>query len=642
MGDNTETDELSDMQKTLLKRDQDEQESKSLALDLETLNTEYKNLLVRYRQSVLDYTNYLNEESSKPCSEFKLDSKGISQKCYDEIWKNSGCTTTGLVSADNDWAKTRTLQQLIYDSFLWATMTDQSHRKGCYGTYEAPYLIIGVGTNGKLYVRNGLEGTWSIINDDAANDLTSISTGKDRQSLIASTKSYKIFSKPSYDYPKWQPVINDNCCVISVAMGPDGTLIGVGTDNKLWSKPSLEGTWRQTSTSEWITSICIAPDGSIYCIGQGNTIWRKSNYRNLTSENWKFMGDNTCCVKAINIAPDGTFIGVGTDNQLWTKDNYKDLSTPWKGPYTNSCCIIGIATIVNPNFLANNKYSTATAPNYNINAQKYTEIIGQAFWGTGQLSVINNGSLQDCNASCASTTGCTGATFNKADHGRPICWLRSGDGSTIPALKNDYAIIPMKQQLLKIVESVSNELKNVNSKMQTKINRIREIYGDQLQESDIQNYNLIGQHVKLEDERMKIYKMLTQYTNLENQEEEVGLFVSQNYYWYYLLLALVIICIIILAYSSADENTAKAMSSTATSVVLVPFTIIRETSNVVNPYFVLFALILFFTITYVYNQYYQKVYNNLPSARNFFSETNLLYFFVGLLLIVGVASKFTR
>ena len=640
MGYNEETYGLSDMQKTLIKRDQDEQESKSLALDLETLNTEYRNLLVRYKQSVLDYTDYLNAESVKPCSKYTANSKNIDQNCYDEIWKKSGCTTTGVVKANSNFSKTQTLNQLIYDSFLWATMTDATHRKSCYGKYESPYWIIGVGTDGKLCKRNGLEGTWTKINDDAASDLTSICTGNDGKKIIATTKSYKISSKPTYDSPNWQPVKNQNCCVISVAMGPDGTLVGVGTDNKLWTKPSLEGNWKSTSSPspEWISAICIGPDGSIFCVGQNNAIFKKNNYKQLTNVNWQYQGNITCCVKAITIASDGTFIAIGNDGKIYSKDSYTNLTTSWRGPYTDSCCVISITTIPNPTF--SGSYSSAKAPNYNINAPTYVEIKGQAFWGTSQLSVTTNGTLQDCNASCASTAGCTGATYNKADHGKPICWLRGGDGSTIPALANDYAIVPKSQQLLKIVKGVSIDLQNVNSKMQTKIDRIREIYGDQIQERDIQNYNLIGQHVTLENERMKIQDMLTQYENLENQEAEVGLFVTQNYYWYFLLFTLAVFCVIILTYSSIDSNTKQVINNSASAAIVLPITIAKETSKVVNPYYVLFAIILLFTITYIYNQYYQNVYNNLPSAKKMFTETNILYIFIVLIIVIGGGSRF--
>jgi hypothetical protein len=192
------------------------------------------------------------------------------------------------------------------------------------------------------------------------------------------------------------------------------------------------------------------------------------------------------------------------------------------------------------------------------------------------------------------------------------------------------------------VEGVSRELKSVNAKMQVKINRIRDLYGDQIQERDIQNYNLIGQHVKLEDEREKIHKMLSQYQNLENQEQEVGLFVTQNYYWYFILLALAVICVVILGYSSIDQNTSSVITKTASDAVQIPIQIAKDTARVVNPFYILFAIILFFTITYTYNQYYQNVYNNLPSVKKFFTETNVLYLFVFLLIIVWFGYRFIQ
>lgn len=103
------------------------------AIDLENLNVEYKTQLTAYRQAVANYVNFLQKQSQQACIQYSSNSKGINQSCYDEIWKRSGCTTTGMVNSESDWAKKQTLDGLIYDSFLWATMTDSTHRDGCYG-----------------------------------------------------------------------------------------------------------------------------------------------------------------------------------------------------------------------------------------------------------------------------------------------------------------------------------------------------------------------------------------------------------------------------------------------------------------------------------------------------------------------------
>ncbi len=106
----------------------------SITLDLENLQQKYSNLLIKYKQSVTDYINYLNFESQQPCANYSADSKNINQKCYDYIWKKAGCPTTGFVNANTTWAQSQTLNGLIYDSFLWATLTDSQRRQGCYGT----------------------------------------------------------------------------------------------------------------------------------------------------------------------------------------------------------------------------------------------------------------------------------------------------------------------------------------------------------------------------------------------------------------------------------------------------------------------------------------------------------------------------
>ena len=612
---------------------QNDKRSKSLALDLESLNAEYKNLLVSYKQAVLDYVDNLKKEASKPCAKYNKDSKNIDQTCYEEIWKKSGCTTTGFVKAGGDWSKERTLNELIRDSFYWATFTTENHRMGCYGIYESPYLIICVGQSGRLYVRNGLEGTWSMINDDAANDLVSVCTSNNGKTLIASTKSNRMFTKPSFDSTKWQPVRNSNCCVISVAMGEDGTLVGVGTDNKLWSKPSLEGNWTQTaSPGEWCVSVAIAPDGSLFVIGGGNQIWKKNSYKNLPSQQWQ--GQGSCCVRAITIAPDGTFIGVGTDNQLYIKDSYKNLSTNWKGPYKNSCCAIGITTIANPKYTASNiKYSTATSPNFNINAPEYAQIKGQAFWGTGSVGQTTNGTLQDCVASCGSTNGCTGATYNSKN----VCMLRSGAGLAVPSNRRDVAIVPKSQQLLQIVTSVNNQLTSVNNKIQDRIRKMKNIYGDQMQMRNIQNYDLISQHEVLQTEREKIKTIVDETQKLENIQDEADIFTTKNYYIFYILSAIVIVSIVILGISSTDQSTSNAINA---AVVQPTITIVKKVQSI-DPYYTMFAFILVFVVVYIYNQYFASIYKNLPSFQKM-GQLGFIYVIFAIVLIYIAFTYFSK
>jgi hypothetical protein len=106
----------------------------SSIIKLESLQKEYDVVLQQYQEAGKNYINALQTEpiNVKPCQEFNANSIGISQACYDKIWVDQGCTTTPP-NANEEWAKQQTYDTLINDSYAWATMTDDDHRKGCYG-----------------------------------------------------------------------------------------------------------------------------------------------------------------------------------------------------------------------------------------------------------------------------------------------------------------------------------------------------------------------------------------------------------------------------------------------------------------------------------------------------------------------------
>ena len=124
----------------MVKENSKNNEGSSTALNLESLNTEYKNLLIEYKQAVSNYVNYLKQEIVQPCAAYNANSKGISQVCYNDIWKKAGCGTgTTKPNANTSWVKGITLNGLIQDSWSWATMTDAQHRNGCYGKNNKNY-----------------------------------------------------------------------------------------------------------------------------------------------------------------------------------------------------------------------------------------------------------------------------------------------------------------------------------------------------------------------------------------------------------------------------------------------------------------------------------------------------------------------
>ena len=100
-------------------------------LRIATLEKEYAKYLMLYQEAQKNYITILNTSSSNPCEKYKLESKGVSQECYNKIWTDQGCTTQAPTIGA--WQNDQTYDGLVNDSYLWATLTDTDHRKGCYG-----------------------------------------------------------------------------------------------------------------------------------------------------------------------------------------------------------------------------------------------------------------------------------------------------------------------------------------------------------------------------------------------------------------------------------------------------------------------------------------------------------------------------
>ena len=72
------------------------------------------------------------------CRSNYLTSTNIGPACYDKIWKDSGCTTNSNYVT---WHSQQTGQALINDSKLWATLTSEQHRQGCYGSDKTKWPV---------------------------------------------------------------------------------------------------------------------------------------------------------------------------------------------------------------------------------------------------------------------------------------------------------------------------------------------------------------------------------------------------------------------------------------------------------------------------------------------------------------------
>ena len=336
--------------------------TKSVVLSLETLSKEYDTVLIKYNQAQKDYINYLKSQSTNnACSKYSSDSKEIDQACYEEIWAKSGCTTTGMVNASTDWAKGQTLNGLIYDAFLWATMTDSDHRNGCYGT---------------------------------------------------------------------------------------------------------------------------------------------------------------------------------TTN-----------------------------------------FSTATEPNYNINAEPLTDIKGAAFWGAKGLSEGSSNSLEECKAMCSSDSSCTGATYNSD---KAYCWTRSGDSQISVGMPNDYAIIPENLKYLKIIKGLSEKLTSINQKILKTMNKGEPLYSQQDIQRKQQTIVLNENYKKLTKEREKVEKTIKKYQDLNKSQNEGEIVITKNYSTFIASVIIFLIIMVLFIKMTSTTSTVQQGGSLKNNTYILIFIIILITFIIWN------------------------------------------------------------
>jgi hypothetical protein len=182
------------------------------------------------------------------------------------------------------------------------------------------------------------------------------------------------------------------------------------------------------------------------------------------------------------------------------------------------------------------------------------QIQGSQYLGTSTLSQNNSPTVDQCQALCASTPGCSGATFNGTNYKQPMCLLRSGDSDIVNGLPTDYAIVPTGKQLLLIVQKINIQLSDTNSQIQEKTTSAEPIYDKLNQEKATENKNLNDQFKQLSVEREKINKMLLDYQTLDETQVE-GIIVTNKNYYMYILLCIVSVLVLVLLFKFLATNT---------------------------------------------------------------------------------------
>ena len=369
---------------------------------------------------------------------------------------------------------------------------------------------------------------WHQVDDSSNGKVRSVCIGIDGKTIYGTNLNNDMIYKSSWHSPTWLYYHSHDADTpqgkfTSVAACPDGTFLGVGLDSTLYQIKN-DGTFTSVKTgTESVIGVAVAPDGSVFvCKGGtrdtgGGVVYKKNSYQNLQNQQWQDVG--SCCISAMTIAPDGTFIGIGTgsttggNNKLYTKDSYTDLTTAWKGPYGSSCCVIGITTVPNPNYVEPD------------NSANYVSLQGRTWWGTGGAKEGTVNSQEECENMCANAGNCTGATFNPV---KRYCWARTGDGIITAGLDSDYALVPKQKAALSIMKKINDKLITINEQISAELKNSSQDVQQQTQQQKLQQQKLSDSYQRLLEQKIEMEKSIQEHNSIEEESENQNLYANQQ------------------------------------------------------------------------------------------------------------------
>ena len=211
----------------------------------------------------------------------------------------------------------------------------------------------------------------------SANDFTLVAVGYANQVYLQDVIGGQW-------YPN-SPAVQNSQAVIDLSVMPNGSLIGVGTDNQLYSRKTLNSPWVNMNIAGQFNAVSVANDGhtlmlvgkdtniysfdlntpntpvqaidrghfilkiiqlqngQFFAIGTDTYLYIGNGTFNPYNISWSQVSSNNCCAKSIAQAPNGSIILLDTNGKIQVASS---VGAPWT--MTQACCFSAIAVMPIP------------------------------------------------------------------------------------------------------------------------------------------------------------------------------------------------------------------------------------------------------------------------------------------------------
>jgi chromosome segregation ATPase len=160
-----------------------------------------------------------------------------------------------------------------------------------------------------------------------------------------------------------------------------------------------------------------------------------------------------------------------------------------------------------------------------ITEKSYVARKERAWWGTGKLEEGEANTQQECEAMCANSSNCSGATFNPV---KRYCWTRSGDGPLTPSEPDDYALIPKQKSAIIAMKSLNEKLLSINQQIISEMSNIDPAVKQQDTNRNTTYKELDSSYQNLLEQKMEMEKQLREYYSVEEDYDNQTLYVNQK------------------------------------------------------------------------------------------------------------------
>ena len=189
-----------------------------------------------------------------------------------------------------------------------------------------------------------------------------------------------------------------------------------------------------------------------------------------------------------------------------------------------------------------NQSTIGSSTEATFNPGDYTALPNSTWWGTTGLKEGPASTQEECESMCATSAGCSGATFNPVSR---YCWARGGDGNVVPGSDSDYALLPKKVAALSIVKSLNERLLSLNNEMSTELKNINPKVQEQQDEKVKKQQELNTYYQHLIEQKIEMERQIQDYNSINENNENQELYVDQGNITYNLWILLTIFLLVL-------------------------------------------------------------------------------------------------